>query len=568
MIKAWAFYRRSIERQEVSIEDQRRACHQFAKEQGWQIVREFIPEKGYCSGLTIDTDPQFIEMMRLAETMKGTIQKLIVYDVSRFGRLEPDEKIYWEQHLKKRCGMLVVYVKDIFKNDGSLEDFLHRGLKHSAAHEFSIKLSELVLRGCLTHARMGRSSGGAPPYGYNRLLLDKHGKPVKVLHSGERKMDNLQHIIWVPGSKEQVRTVIWIFKSFSRGIGYRKLACSLNRRKIFSAAGTTWSRTTVSYILKNIAYTGVRMYNVRNWNRAGRRGIKPKSEWIRRDNAHKALISKELFKKVQTRWRKGTNTGPWRAYLFTGLMHCKHCGYLYHGLTQNQHGKKVIYYLCDGYVTKGPTVCASFFIPAPYLEGFAIAEIQNTVSSPSRLKSIESGLKRMLDSFNKSGKKENLQKGLEKNLEKTERQIHNIVEVIKQRGSYPTLLAELDRLETDRKRLIGVLEESKAKKPIRFDYKALSDEVNHLGDFSRIMANGPFEEKQSLMKTFIHRIEMAPEIRKASIYFYKVPGLQNKVGFDLYRKSLKSFCYVKSLKIPSQIPTAGMSQTFGIHGNL
>ena len=55
MSHVWAFYRRSTDKQELSISDQRRECQAFAAAHGWEIVREFIPSKGYASGLTIDS---------------------------------------------------------------------------------------------------------------------------------------------------------------------------------------------------------------------------------------------------------------------------------------------------------------------------------------------------------------------------------------------------------------------------------------------------------------------------------------------------------------------------------
>src|SRR5215469_8038955 len=101
MNRAWAFYRRSTDMQELSIEAQRRECRSFAEARGWEIVREFIPAKGYASGLSIERDSVFREMLGLAESREHGVEFLIVYDVSRFGRLQPEAKIYWEQHLKR-----------------------------------------------------------------------------------------------------------------------------------------------------------------------------------------------------------------------------------------------------------------------------------------------------------------------------------------------------------------------------------------------------------------------------------------------------------------------------------
>ncbi len=196
MIKAWAFYRRSTNLQELSLQDQKKACWDFSEKHHWQIVKEFEPLKGYASGLTIDQDPTFQEMVRLAERGGHGISKLIVYDVSRFGRLAPESKIYWEQRFKRQAGLEIHYVKDDFLNDGSIGDVISKVVKHSEAHEYSRKLSQSTLRGAKSHAELGHSAGGRAPYGFDRLLIDAQGQPVKILNPGEHKADKLQRIIW------------------------------------------------------------------------------------------------------------------------------------------------------------------------------------------------------------------------------------------------------------------------------------------------------------------------------------------------------------------------------------
>ena len=201
METAWAFYRRSTDKQELSIEDQRKEVHAYARAQGWRIVREFEPYLGYGSGLTIDRDPAFLEMIRVAEQEPHGIRHLVVYDVSRFGRLQPEDKIYWERRLKKQGGIQIVYVKDDFRNDGSIGDILTKVVKHSEAHQYSIKLSEVTLRGAKSHAALGHSAGGAAPFGYDRLEIDPAGNPIRVMNrSSDWKSNKLHRVIWTPSS--------------------------------------------------------------------------------------------------------------------------------------------------------------------------------------------------------------------------------------------------------------------------------------------------------------------------------------------------------------------------------
>jgi len=89
--------------------------------------------------------------------------------VSRLGRLQPEDKIYWERRFKKQGGIQIVYAKDDFRNDGSIGDILTKVVKHSEAHQYSVKLSEVTLRGAKSQAALGHSAGGSAPFANSRL---------------------------------------------------------------------------------------------------------------------------------------------------------------------------------------------------------------------------------------------------------------------------------------------------------------------------------------------------------------------------------------------------------------
>ena len=297
MENAWAFYRRSTDKQELSIDDQRKEVRAFAEQRGWRIVREFEPRLGYGSGLTIDRDPAFLEMVRVAEHEPHGATYLVVYDVSRFGRLPPEDKIYWERRLKKQGGIQIVYVKDEFRNDGSIGDVLTKVVKHSEAHQFSLKLSEVTLRGAKSHAALGHSAGGAAPFGYDRLEIDPAGNPIRVMNqSSDWKSSKLNRVVWTP-SPTEAPVVRWIFETYEKGTGLNLIGQQLNAQKIPPPRSRHWSKTMIHYLLRNRAYVGERIYNRRSY-KAYRRGEKaslanPKEAWVVKENAHEAILDQE-----------------------------------------------------------------------------------------------------------------------------------------------------------------------------------------------------------------------------------------------------------------------------------
>ncbi len=264
----------------MSIEDQRHECETFASARGWKIVREFVPARGYASGMSIDRDATFLEMIAFAEQGRHSARYLLAYDVSRFGRLPAKLKIYYEQHFL-RFGIRVVYVKDDFRNDGTIGDDITQLVKHSEAHQYSVKLSELVLRGCKSHAALGHSTGGKAPYGYDRQLVDSSGSPIKILKKGEHKADKLQRVIWSV-SPSEAPIIREVFEIYAAGTGINTIVHDLNIRKVPPPRGLHWGKSIVRFLLRNRAYLGERIYNKRSYKgyRRGEKGdlFNPKSE--------------------------------------------------------------------------------------------------------------------------------------------------------------------------------------------------------------------------------------------------------------------------------------------------
>src|SRR5258708_14371617 len=213
-------------------------------------------------------------MVRLAEIGGHGVRYLVVYDVSRLGRLQQEDKIYWERRFKKQGGIDVLYVKDEFKNDGSISDTLLKVVKHAEAHQFSLKLSEVTLRGAKSHSALGHSAGGAAPFGYDRLEIDGAGDAVRVMNSSsDWKSNKMNRLIWTP-SPLKAPVVRWFFETYDKGTGLNLIAGQLNQQKSTPPRGRYWSKTMVHYMLRNRAYIGERIYNRRSY-KAYRRGERP-----------------------------------------------------------------------------------------------------------------------------------------------------------------------------------------------------------------------------------------------------------------------------------------------------
>jgi DNA invertase Pin-like site-specific DNA recombinase len=534
MENAWAFYRRSTDRQELSLEDQRRECHAFATARGWQIVREFEPSKSWGSGLTIDQDPSFQEMIRAAERGGHSVRHLVVYDVSRFGRLITEEKIYWEQRFKKHGGIQIVYVHEDFKNDGSLGDTLLKVVKHAEAHEFSRKLSEVTLRGAKSHAALGHSAGGAAPFGYDRLEINGEGQPVRVMsNSTDWKSNKLHRVIWTP-SPLKAPIVRWVFETYDKGTGLNRLVQQLNEQRTPAPRGRHWSKTMVHYMLRNRAYLGERIYNRRSYKayRRGERGqlANPHDAWVVKQHAHEPIIDSKLFERVQTRRVTRVITMGrtfQRPYLLTGIMRCARCGYRMIGTPLSGNGHRYLTYTCSGYVRIGRSVCRSVHVLCEPLEQQVLQSIRKHLTSPSWKEEVRETLAKMVDEECGDTAKSRAVE-IEHQLETVTRQVGHIVDAIKTSGRLSEAMNQaLADLETQRDSIREQLKDAERRVNKRLGAKVLTEEIlANFGDFDRVWREGlTIEQRKELLRCYLHEIKLdhSPTDVRAEIWLYKIP---------------------------------------------
>ncbi len=543
-MRAWGFYRRSTDHQELSIDDQRRECRAFAERRGWQIVREFVPAKGYASGLSIERDPTFKEMVVAAETRDHGVEYLIIYDVSRFGRLITEEKIYWEQRFKKHGGIQIAYVHGDIKNDGSLGDTLVKVVKHAEAHEYSMKLSEVTLRGAKSHSALGHSAGGSAPYGYDRLEIDAAGNHVRVMnHSSDWKSNKLDRVIWTP-SPITAPVVRWVFETYEQGTGMNLIVQKLNERKTPAPRSRYWSKTMIHYMLRNCAYIGERIYNRRSY-KGYRRGekvslINPRDAWIVKEGAHEPIIDRNLFERVQAiRKAKIVTIGRTfqRPYLLTGIALCANCGYRMIGQPSHGNGHKYLTYSCSGYVRIGKSVCRSVHILTDALEQEVLRSIRERFSSPDWKNEIRETLDLMIkEEFGENAQSRTDE--LQRQLDGVSRQIANIVEAIKTSGRLSEAMNQgLADLENQRDSIRIALAEAEKRTSKRIGAATLAEKiVAYAGQFDRIWNEGlAIEERKELVRCYVHQVNIShsPTNVQAEIWLYKVPLPAKKMTPEL-----------------------------------
>jgi DNA invertase Pin-like site-specific DNA recombinase len=352
-----------------SIPSQLRLLHEYADKHNMSVHKEYIDEGE--SALSVNR-PAFLEM--IAETKKKfpPFQAILVWKLSRFARNRQDSIVY-KAMLKKR-GIDVISISEPI--DNTPQGQLMEGMIEVIDEFYSALLAQETLRGMIENARKGYRNGGYSIYGYKnvRIFDDKQNPKTKYeINETEAKVVKL------------------IFDLYAKGNGLKNIAMYLNKNEYKPRSGNIWSKNTIANILKNEVYIGWIVFNKRDKKTYGKQ-FKPKEEWIIIKNTHEAIISEELFNKVQKliEERQPKNQPAQvtaSQYLLSGLIKCGKCHGSY-GITGYGREKRYAYYNCIAYSKKGKDICSGHRIRADELDKEITERVKKLIFSEENMKNL------------------------------------------------------------------------------------------------------------------------------------------------------------------------------------
>jgi DNA invertase Pin-like site-specific DNA recombinase len=587
---AVAYLRRSTDRQEQSIGDQRKAIERYADEHGFQILDFYVDDA--ISGTTTEQRKAFLQLIEDAGADGCPFRYVLVYDIKRFGRLDNDEARYYRFQLRRQ-GIEIVYVSEGFTGDDT--DDLLRPVKQWQARQESKELSKVTIRGQLSRCTDGWWMGGTPPYGYDlayyagdgqflmivryqsdcsKLLLDEEGNVIRSVPRGESlnwsKRDRCR---LVPSAPERVEVVRNMFTWYARdGMGFHGIARRLNELDIPCPRGGNWSAlhhdkwsmTTIRDMLLNPAYTGDMVWNRLTFGRfhriSGGRAVPRKGipgngpeqnrpdDWVVTRDAHPALVSRSLFEEVQQKRkdrRRGVGRHSYRSgrgatspYLLSGLIRCQHCGHKWQGYTvckgrRRKDGSqpKTYYYACGGYVTKGNVACRRSLIPKDLIEEWVLKQIEQIVWSY-----LEDGgeerLRQLIQQELLGAVRFDDSEGatIRQRLADIESTIDNLLDniTLTNREYVDRRIEKLrdEIVELERRQAALQEHEDREKHVLAIAEEALTV----ARDFDRLVQEGTIDERRTLVRAFLRAIDFEPESRTGVAHFWVVPNADDHHG--------------------------------------
>ena len=405
----------------LSIENQKAILSEYIETQGWTLHDIYVDDG--ISGTTFERPG----VQRLLEDAKqGVINTILVKDMSRFGR----NYIMVGQYLDyvfPTFGIRFVALSDNIDTENRDTPAMDMMPITNVFNEWWAATTSKKLRAVrIKNAKEGKNGMSHAPYGY-------------ILGTNEKRTLQI--------NPETAPIVRRIFEMRASGMTPRKIADVLNAEKVLTPndyrIATTgingvrnpshlWHTTVLRTLLSNQAYIGNLVqhksttisYKNHKWQR------RPEEEWIVVENAHEAIIPRDLWdkvKEVEQAVGHGKHTARGFMHPLSGLMLCADCGAKmrlgWNTTYIKRLGRENTYFNfnCGTKSRMGSSACFSHFITVPVLEQIVrqdvAAKAQMIIGREAEFKRRYLEQQAMLDGANQSEVKKELKKAEKRLLE-------------------------------------------------------------------------------------------------------------------------------------------------------
>lgn len=514
-------------RQQLHDDDipiQRAEARQYIeKHTDWVFDKEYL-EKGisaYHNG--VDDREVLQEIMQDAKN--GEFDILLAYMSDRIGRQE--EYSFYVAELN-RLGIGVWTIKD-----GQLktEEHIDKLLNYIRFWQNEGESKKTGMRVHDTMAEMvkeGKFVGGKAPYGYKLVLSGEISNHGRALH----------RLVIVPKHAEVVRQIYSY--AVNQGMGFQKIANTLNENGIPAPILEKWKSGTVRSILMNPVYMGYIAYNRRKDGHANSTRLDRK-EWIyaREQNPEIMIVPQEIWERAQeireARKKRINESKQTTSDLYmeqynvpfstrgklalTGLVYCGYCGkrlkntgYANHWTSKKTGEEKVSYagrYGCPNHCKPRSSYSQE------YLESIVFATVESFLENLKKI-DVSNEIEEMQSQQSKSITRE--MKDLEKEIKNLVSDIATLEEKLPDaiRGDFAFSVEKLsvmvnekdsrkNEMEIARKRLKRQLEE------ISVHSEEMKQLIDLVPKWSELFQESDTQTKQMVLSALVDRIIVKEE---------------------------------------------------------
>ena len=369
-LRAVIYARKSSEdKNETSIPTQIADCKKLINSYDFMELTEIYQEDN-VSGMFTEGRKEYQKMIK--QIVMGNIYIVVVMRLDRFGRNMQEQLSAISLMKTLNCHYIA---GDEIGDPNTAEGELIRGIILAINQSIPRQVAKNTMKALIHNATLGDSAGGKPPYGYKVIqkryyIDDKKAPAIKLM-----------------------------FEKVAAGYSYQEIITELNSLGYKANNGEKFNPSTLSCMLRNPKYHGIYIYNKKGGkHRKNRVLLEDLGETINTSDIP-AIISEELFNKVQKILEdKKLNISPREKgstpYILTGLIFCKNCGKPMSGFSQSAGGKKQKYrtYICPNHTKKNGKSCFTKPINADYLETMIKSAITDSINNYLKKNSLSNKL--------------------------------------------------------------------------------------------------------------------------------------------------------------------------------
>lgn len=359
-----------LEGESNSIANQKKILERYCREHGITAYRHYDEDDGY-SGTNFNR-PGFQRM--LADIKAGKIKRVIVKDMSRFGRDYLQVGFYTDM-LFPDFGVHFIAVNDGVDSTRGENEFT--AIRNVFNEMYARDTSKKIRATWQSKGKSGEHLTTIPPYGY---MKDPDNKKKWII------------------DEEAAAVVQQIFALCVSGMGPTQIAKWLEKHEIYNPTAYSqakgrpvtnkptanpykWTNETVSRTLERIEYLGHTVnFKTRKQSYKSKKKLwNDPSEWVIFENTQPPIVEESVFLIVQNirrSRRRPTKMGDMG--IFSGLVFCAECGGKMYQCRATNFTEEQKYFICSTY-RKGKDLCTTHSIKNVVLHEIVLRNLREAI---------------------------------------------------------------------------------------------------------------------------------------------------------------------------------------------
>lgn len=517
-------------RRNLSVPAQFRRIEEYAERNSIQIVYRDADEgvSAYKDNENRDAFWRCVE--RACKDKRVTL--FLIDDPLRFFR---DRYMAVETKAElRRAGVRVLVVSNPYDTN-TIQGVWQEAIDEARAQTGSMETAFATFRGMEQNARTRDpetgwcyKNGGRAPFGY---------RAVHVVRGQDSRGRDIVKTLWeIDPEAGEVLRFMYVTCRAEKEMSYDAIQRALNSAGMLSPTpGRPWTISSIIEMMREdrvLQNAGVYFWNKEDHRTPGRR-FKDKSEWIRIDNAHPAIITMEEAERViALKNARRTDHVSRRAdsspYLLTGknlmgddMFVCLACG---SRMTSLRPGKRYrACYVCGNVRYRGHQACIYKPVDKEWVEGFLLEKIGETFGNPEAARRVADQVNESIgDELEVRAKARNK---LLKALDTIEAKITNLVRAVADGFDVGVAKKELEALQAEKTQTEAMLRELDGEEGIKPKPVTASDVLELYRNLEKAFQSQDNAAKRKMLRYFVRRLEFDPGSDTLTVYFFAEPAV-------------------------------------------